>query len=54
MEPTTAPTACVAAHRPPRDDPITVAELAQYDGSNPDKPVYVAVKGAHSLTRRRI
>ncbi|KDN45309.1 cytochrome b5 [Tilletiaria anomala UBC 951] len=39
MEPTTAPT------HPPRDDPITRKELAQYDGSDPSKPVYVAIKG---------
>lgn len=25
--------------------PITKAELAECDGSNPDKPVYVAIKG---------
>ncbi|CAO1633139.1 unnamed protein product [Parajaminaea phylloscopi] len=39
MEPTTAPT------HPPKDDPITPEELAQYDGSDPEKPVYVAIKG---------
>jgi hypothetical protein len=29
---------------PPKDDPITVEELAKYDGSNPDLPIYVAMK----------
>lgn len=39
MEPTTAPT------HPPKDDPITPEELAQYNGTDPSKPVYVAIKG---------
>lgn len=39
MEPTTAPT------QPPKDDPIARAELAQFDGSDSSKPVYVAIKG---------
>ncbi|EED79913.1 predicted protein, partial [Postia placenta Mad-698-R] len=30
---------------PPRDDPITLEELKQYDGSDPSKPIYVAIKG---------
>ena len=30
---------------PPKDDPFTVEELRQYDGSDPDKPIYVAIKG---------
>ncbi|PCH35984.1 cytochrome b5 [Wolfiporia cocos MD-104 SS10] len=29
---------------PPKDDPITVEELKQYDGSDPSKPIYVAIK----------
>ena len=29
---------------PPKDTPITPAELSQHDGSN-DKPIYVAIKG---------
>jgi membrane-associated progesterone receptor component len=39
MEPTTHPT------HEPKDDPFTAEELAQYDGSDDDKPVYVAIKG---------
>ena len=31
---------------PPKDDPITLAELKQYDGSDSSKPIYVAIKGA--------
>lgn len=31
---------------PPKDDPITTEELKQYDGSDPSKPIYVAIKGA--------
>ena len=30
---------------PPKDDPISVDELKQFDGSDESKPVYVAVKG---------
>ncbi|KAI5805939.1 cytochrome b5-like heme/steroid binding domain-containing protein [Geopyxis carbonaria] len=30
---------------PPKDDPITVDQLAKCDGSDPSKPVYVAIKG---------
>ncbi|WVO16851.1 hypothetical protein L204_104537 [Cryptococcus depauperatus] len=29
----------------PKDDPITSAQLAQHDGSDPSKPIYVAIKG---------
>ena len=32
---------------PPKDDPISVEELAQYNGSDPSKPIYVAIKGAY-------
>ncbi|KOS15787.1 progesterone binding protein [Malassezia pachydermatis] len=39
MEPATTPT------QPPKDDPFTPEELAKYNGSDPSKPVYVAVKG---------
>jgi predicted heme/steroid binding protein len=28
-----------------QDDPISVAELRQYDGTDPSKPIYVAIKG---------
>ena len=30
---------------PPKDDPISVEELKQYNGTDESKPVYVAVKG---------
>ncbi|KAJ4502981.1 hypothetical protein HRR83_009205 [Exophiala dermatitidis] len=30
---------------PPKDDPIPPEELAQCDGTNPDKPTLVAIKG---------
>lgn len=30
---------------PPKDDPISVEDLKQYDGTDESKPVYVAVKG---------
>jgi len=30
---------------PPKDDPFTVEQLKQYDGSDPSKPIYVAIKG---------
>lgn len=41
---------------PPKDDPFTPEELAQYDGSDPSKPIYVAIKGASFVevrSRRR-
>ncbi|KAF9482090.1 cytochrome b5 [Pholiota conissans] len=30
---------------PPKDDPFTTAELKAFDGSDPTKPIYVAIKG---------
>ncbi|WWC86457.1 uncharacterized protein L201_001334 [Kwoniella dendrophila CBS 6074] len=30
---------------PPKDDPISASDLAQYDGSDPSKPIYIAIKG---------
>lgn len=30
---------------PPKDDPISTEELKQFDGSDPSKPIYVAIKG---------
>jgi len=30
---------------PPKDDPYTTEELKQYDGTDPSKPIYVAIKG---------
>jgi membrane-associated progesterone receptor component len=33
---------------PPKDDPFTLEELKQFDGTNDDKPIYVSIKGASS------
>ncbi|KAI0076142.1 cytochrome b5 [Panus rudis PR-1116 ss-1] len=30
---------------PPKDDAFTQAQLKEFDGSSPDKPIYVAIKG---------
>jgi hypothetical protein len=30
---------------PPKDDSFTQGDLKQYDGSSPEKPIYVAIKG---------
>ncbi|KAJ7779805.1 progesterone binding protein [Mycena metata] len=30
---------------PPKDDPFTLAQLAEFDGSDPAKPIYVSIKG---------
>ena len=30
---------------PPKDDPFTVEQLKAFDGSDPSKPIYVAIKG---------
>jgi predicted heme/steroid binding protein len=30
---------------PPKDDPISLSELAKYNGSNPSLPIYLAIKG---------
>ncbi|ETW81204.1 hypothetical protein HETIRDRAFT_46209 [Heterobasidion irregulare TC 32-1] len=30
---------------PPKDDPFTLDQLKQFDGSDPSKPIYVAIKG---------
>lgn len=39
---------------PPKDDPITLEELNQYDGSDPSKPIYVSIKGdVFDVTRKR-
>ncbi|KAI0364428.1 progesterone binding protein [Pilatotrama ljubarskyi] len=38
---------------PPKDDPFTVEQLKQYDGSDPSKPIYVAIKGTvFDVTRK--
>ena len=47
MEPTTKPT------HPPKDDPITAEELAQFNGSDASKPVYVCIKGAYQAESSR-
>ena len=31
---------------PPKDDPFTQAQLKEFNGSDADKPIYVAIKGA--------
>ncbi|KAI7892593.1 cytochrome b5-like heme/steroid binding domain-containing protein [Mucor mucedo] len=33
------------ATQPPQSTPITVSELAKYNGSDPSLPIYVAIKG---------
>jgi len=30
---------------PPRDDPFTLGQLKEFDGSDPEKPIYVSIKG---------
>lgn len=30
---------------PPKDDPFTLEDLKAFDGSDPSKPIYVAIKG---------
>lgn len=30
---------------PPKDDPFTLEQLKEFDGSDPNKPVYVSIKG---------
>ena len=30
---------------PPKDDPFTLEQLKEYDGSDTSKPIYVAIKG---------
>jgi hypothetical protein len=32
--------------QPPKDDPFTLEQLKEYDGSDPEKPIYVSIKGA--------
>lgn len=39
---------------PPRDDPITVGDLATYTGQDASKPIYVAIKGrVYDVSRKR-
>lgn len=30
---------------PPKDDPFTLLQLKEFDGSDPSKPIYVSIKG---------
>ncbi|KAJ7644810.1 cytochrome b5 [Roridomyces roridus] len=30
---------------PPKDDPFTLEQLREFDGSDPSKPIYVSIKG---------
>jgi len=32
--------------QPPKDDAFTLEQLKQFDGSDPSRPIYVAIKGA--------
>jgi membrane-associated progesterone receptor component len=34
---------------PPKDDPYTTEQLKQYNGSDPTKPIFVAIKGSYYL-----
>ena len=34
----------------PKDDPITLEQLKEFDGSDPSKPIYVSIKGTTLLT----
>ncbi|KAH0828030.1 cytochrome b5 [Lanmaoa asiatica] len=39
---------------PPKKDPFTLSALAQYDGSDDTKPIYVSIKGdVFDVTRKR-
>ncbi|EIM81018.1 progesterone binding protein [Stereum hirsutum FP-91666 SS1] len=39
---------------PPKEDKYTLEELKQYDGNDPAKPIYVAIKGTiFDVTRKR-
>lgn len=33
---------------PPKDDPFTLEQLKEYDGSDPSKPIYLSIKGARN------
>lgn len=35
---------------PPKKDPFTLSELAEFDGSDSSKPIYVSIKGDASHT----
>ncbi len=34
---------------PPKDDPFTLEQLKEFDGTDSTKPIYVAIKGARPL-----
>jgi membrane-associated progesterone receptor component len=34
---------------PPKDDPFTLEQLKEYDGTDPAKPIYVSIKGKRKL-----
>ena len=36
---------------PPKDDPFTLEELQKFDGSNPEKPIYVSIKGMNTTAK---
>ncbi|KAI0784721.1 progesterone binding protein [Abortiporus biennis] len=39
---------------PPKDDPFTLQQLKEFDGSTPDKAIYVAIKGTvFDVTHKR-
>lgn len=39
---------------PPKDDPISLQDLALCDGEHAGKPIYVAIKGTLDITMLRI
>jgi membrane-associated progesterone receptor component len=34
---------------PPKDDPFTLAQLKEFDGSQEGKPIYVSIKGSSCI-----
>jgi len=39
---------------PPKNDPFTLEQLKEFDGKDPDKPVYISIKGTvFDVTRKR-
>ncbi|PAV18459.1 cytochrome b5 [Pyrrhoderma noxium] len=39
---------------PPQDDPFTLEQLRAFDGSDPEKPIYVSIKGTvFDVTKKR-
>lgn len=37
---------------PPKNDPFTLSQLSQFDGSDPTKPIYVSIKGKNLFKAR--